>query len=239
MTCAFNKCAKINTCVGAILLIVGGIVFLSAHLSAEAGFDIETMGGSQSFTVSVEADDWHGLYIRASAPCEEGNIFDASVLSDPVITVTHQSSNTNAGFTVSCGLISTDPETSWEADHDPPLRSVGSFMPAEDSNDCGEQHCSQDDIANDMCYNPCAKLHGTYRITCSTDCWAVDLGEEIAEAIGGIMGAMVMLIVVVILLLAGAIVCCVACCCCCKGPDDKGAPQTVQGQVVGQPVGSA
>jgi hypothetical protein len=236
MTCAFNKCAKINTCIGTILLVIAGIVFLAAHLSAEAGFDMETMGGTRSFSVDVEADDWHGLYIRASDNCEAENMIQAS---DPIITVTHTASQTNAAFSVSCGFISTDPETSWEADHDPPLRSVGSFFPAEDQSDCGQQHCSQDEIANDMCYNPCAKLHGRYSITCSTDCWAVDLGEEIAEAIGGIMGMLVLLVVVIILLIVGTVVCCVACCCCCKGPDDKGAPQAVQGQVVGQPVGSA
>jgi len=235
MTCAFNKCAKINTCIGTILLIVAGIVFLSAHLSAEAGFDVETMGGGRSNRITVETNDLHGVYIRQSDTCESGNLFGDEP-SNPTVTVQHVATSTEDDPYVSCGSVCTDSESCWEAEHDPPLRSVGSFSPIDDPNDCSMDYCDSDYCSESN--PPCRKLHGAYTVTCSTDCWMVDLGEELAEAVGGIMGAIVMLVVVIILAIVGSILCCVACCCCCQGPD-KGAPPPVQGQVVGQPVGSA
>lgn len=233
MVCALNKCAKINACIGVIFMVIGGIVFIAAHVSVAAGFDIETQGGSGSFRVDVGTDSWHGVYIRASDACEE----EMFSLATPTISIVHAASNTDTSFGGNCGMINTNADENWEAAHDPPLRSVGSFTPADDDNDCGHtDHCSPDDEANGMCFPQCRKLHGAYQVTCSTDCWVVDLGEEIGEAIGGIMGAIALLIVMAICLIAGTILLCVACCCCCQGPDQpKGGPP-VQGAVIGQPV---
>lgn len=56
MTCAFNKCAKINTCIGVVLLVVGVIVCISANASAESVTD-KTMGGGRTVDVEVGNDD--------------------------------------------------------------------------------------------------------------------------------------------------------------------------------------
>lgn len=222
---------------GVIFLVIGLIVFIIAHVSAAAGFDVETQGGSTSFTLTLtgtDSDLGHTVYVRVSENCEEQGFFD---LASPTWDAVHSPTGTEASMHKHCGMINTDAENNWEAAHDPPLRSVGTFNKADDQSNCGNtDHCSADDVANNMCFERCLKLAGAYQVTCSTQCWVVDVGEEIGEAIGGIMAAIGLFIVMIILLLVGGILLCVACCCCCQGPD-KGAQQPpVQGQVIGQPV---
>lgn len=134
----------------------------------------------------------------------------------------HVASGNDVGFGAGCHN-----DEDWEADHDPPLRTVGSFHPADDEDDCGHtDHCLPDEVSRGDCEERCrdgSKLYGTYRVSCGVDCWVVDLGEELEEAVGGIMGTIVLLIIMIILVIAGAILLCVACCCCFQGPD-KPAP---------------
>lgn len=233
------------------MMIAGLICFLAGYLSAAAGFDIETQGGSTSFTISMSGSDvGHTVYIAQSATCTPGNWMDDNDNGDP--RVRYQWSGATSGVAppsevldISCGMVDTDtnPE-SFENSHDPPIRSVGVMNALTDPTDdvCQDtSHCSSDDgTVDEWCIPRCRSLDGDYEISCGSACWVVDAGEEFGEAVGGIMAMMGLLAVMAILLGVGDLLLCIACCCCCQGPDKvPGGGGPVQGMVVGQPVGSA
>jgi len=237
MPCACNRCAKIQSGVGCILIVVGGIVILASYLGASASFDIETTGGGNSVQVNLDNEDCgHSLYIRASDPCE-GDWFS---MTTPTISAVHVATGTAADVSGGCSAIETDSEVHWEAAHDPPLRGVGSFSAADDPNSpCDSTaHCDNDDHANGWCTPRCRKLTGSYQVTSSTSIWVLDACEELAEALTGIAAIIIMVYVCVAIFLVGGIFFCVACCCCCQGPDQPKVPPP-QGQVIGQPVAVA
>merc|ERR1711981_1086386 len=76
-------------------------------------------------------------------------------------------------------------EPAWEAANDPPLRNFLHFYP----NGWGTG----------------ATTEGTYTITSSLDLWVVDSGEEIGEAVGGIMAAGAIMVVGIIIFVVGLI----------------------------------
>jgi len=221
MVCAFNKAAKILTGIGACFTIVGVIIVIAGTIGTAASFDIETQGGSTSFSLEMSggSGSLYSVYVRSSYDCD----------ANPVDVTVEHSSGADGTHYESCRALPMDESESWEKSHDPPLRYAGFFSQASE-NDCGRV----DENGAEQC-----ALAGTYRITCSTQCWVVDSLEEVGEAIGGLMAAFGLLIASVIVFCVGAILCFVACCCCCQGPDKGAAPPPVQGMVVGQPVGSA
>merc|ERR1719382_1387970 len=89
-------------------------------------------------------------------------------------------------------------EPAWEAANDPPLRNFLHFYPV------GWGTGS-------------TTTEGTYTITSSLDLWVVDSGEEIGEAVGGIMAAGAIMVVGIIIFVVGLILSCVGCCCLCMG----------------------
>lgn len=239
MPCAFNKCAKINSCIGIVIAVIGGILLIAALTSTAAGFDIETTGGSSSFTVNMDSDCNYGLYIRASDTCE-----GSYPVTTPMLSVSHVASGTmSLPAPNSCGMIYTDSESNWEAAHDPALREVGSFSAVDDPLDCGHtDHCTQQELetGQGLCIPQCRTLMGPYRVTSSTNVWAVDWCEELGEALGGLVGGFILMVIGGLMGCIGSTFCLVACCCCCQGPDQpKYPPPAVQGQVVGQPVAMA
>lgn len=227
------------------MMIIGLICVLAGYLAAASGFDIETQGGSTSFTISMSGSDLgHSIYIAQDAACTDSDWSGDG--GNPRITSSFSGGTTSVEVAdISCGLVDTNPE-SFEGSHDPPIRSVGVFRahddPTDDRNAGGCQdtsHCNTDDV-NSYCIPQCRTLEGNYEISCGSACWVVDAGEELGEAAGGIMAMMGLLIVCFILLGVGDLLLCIACCCCCQGPDKvPGGGGPVQGMVVGQPVGSA
>lgn len=221
MVCAFNKAAKILTGIGGCFVIVGVIIAIAGTVGAAASLDMETQGGQMSFSIQMPHQGSFApayiVYVRADYDCD----------TTPVVSTAVQSPTGAQGtWTERCRSARTD-EDSWEASHEPPLRSAGTLYQATDS-------ACDPEIETEGCL-----ITGSYRITCSTNCWVWDSMEEVTEAVGGLMAAMGMFVIVVILNLVGALLCCIACCCCCQGPDKGASPPPVQGMVVGQPVGSA
>merc|ERR1711935_966657 len=163
----------------------------------------------------------HTIYIEQSASCTDDDFFSTGV-SDPLVTYsTAGQSNT---MSVRCGTFVAGAE-SFESSHDPPIRSAGSINAFDDPNAApNEDHCTADDRANGMCFARTAKLAGTYTISCSTNCWSVDVGEELGEAAGGIMAMIGLVLVMAVLLGVGDLLLCIACCCCCQGPDKPSGP---------------
>merc|ERR1712039_882420 len=86
----------------------------------------------------------------------------------------------------------------WMAKNDPPLRDMCHFMPATQPGGID-------------------KIQGDYTITSNAPMWVVDSGEEIGEAVGGILAAGAIMIVGIIIIVVGLILCCVGCCCLCMG----------------------
>merc|ERR1719401_2489854 len=87
-----------------------------------------------------------------------------------------------------CGEVQSD----WQASNDPPLRKLGHFF------------------LND---NAGAKVYGDYVITSTHPIWVVDSGEEIGEAVGGIMAMLGVFVIAIIVFIVSCILCCVGCCC--------------------------
>jgi len=239
MVCAFNKAAKILTCIGFCLSIIGVLCYVIALGSAASGFDIETQGGSRSFTISMAGGDLgHGVYIAQSASCTSTDLFEIgnAATNDPLIT--YSNGDQSETLSIQCSPIGPDSEETFENSHDPPIRSVGT-MGAISQNSNGQctdtSHCPDSDSGDESCTGAC---NGIYQISCSTDCWVIDAGEELGEAVAGAVGALLLMVVMALLLGIGGILLCVACCCCCQGPDKPAGPP-VQGMVVGQPVASA
>lgn len=246
MVCAFNKAAKILTGIGCCLIITGVLCLVIGIVSAATGFDIETQGGSTSFTISMTGSDMgHIVYIAQDAPCTDS--FDFSFgdsfteATNPEVTYSY--GGITETLSISCGTIyppGAEPET-FEGSHDPPIRRVGSMsaMGEYENPTCTDtSHCENSDTTNE--YSTCSgACNGEYQISCSTNCWVMDASEEFAEAAGGFMAMIGLVMVMAILLGVGNCLLCIACCCCCQGPDLKPGGGPVQGMVVGQPVGSA
>jgi len=226
------------------MMIIGLICVLAGYLAAASGFDIETQGGSTSFTISMSGSDFgHSVYIAQDAACTSYSYYPAADAS-PRITSSFSGGTTSVEvLELQCGMVNADPE-SFEGSHDPPIRSVGVFRAHDDPTDdplsstgCQDtSHCNEGDA---YCSPQCRTLDGNYEISCGSACWVVDAGEELGEAAGGIMAMFGLLVVCFILLGVGDLLLCIACCCCCQGPDKVPGGGPVQGMVVGQPVGSA
>merc|ERR1712084_192966 len=75
---------------------------------------------------------------------------------------------------------------------------------------------------------------GTYTIVSPVKIWVLDAGEELGEAVGGMLAAAGQGLIGILLIIVGAILCCVSCCCMDKTPAGGGGAAT--GTVVGQPV---
>merc|ERR1712066_547948 len=136
----------------------------------------------------------------------KGNLgFDVNILA----TVTTADCDTAyTGITIVTGSTAVTSKSShcsfavpvepvWEAANDPPLRNFLHFYP----NGWGTGTTTE----------------GTYMITSTLDLWVVDSGEEIGEAVGGIMAAGAIMIVGIIIFVVGLILSCVGCCCLCMG----------------------
>lgn len=224
------------------MIIVGLLCLVIGIVSAATGFDIETQGGSTSFTIGMDASDCgHSVYIEQSATCLEGNWMDSDDNGTP--SITYQIGNNPVQYVdISCRPALTSDE-SFEGSHDPPIRGVGTMNAMDDpAYTCAgcpactdTSHCS--DPQNQFC-RPRCKLAGQYQVNCGSRCWVIDTCEELGEAAGGFMAMIGLVMVMAVLLAVGDLLLCIACCCCCQGPDKPAGPP-VQGMVVGQPVGSA
>jgi len=175
--------------VGAVIVVVGIIVCIAGHITAGAslkvGFEIE---GETSGTMDVgeNSGGWgFSVHIKASELSNCDTIHSATNVSD--------SADSGVSMTNACSSASVTQE--WENDNDPPLIQMGTFYLSSDLNN--------------------EKVRGTYTVVSSTEVWVVDSGEEIGEAVGGIMAAGLVFIVGLVLAIVGAILCCVGCCCMC------------------------
>merc|ERR1711948_107366 len=189
----------VATCVallGGILLIV---TWVGAPESIKIGFESENKA---SVTLKATADDGasgYTIHIKASdhAQCEDAR--GKTAITDP------------SGADVLSWSMCSSEQAEWEANNDPPLRTLGYFTLAMDQGG--------------------APIYGDYIIASSLPLWIVDTSEESIEAVGGILGMLGLFVTAVVVLVVSSILCCVACCCMCSGESVDGTKQQ-QGKVV-------
>lgn len=212
MVCAFNRVAKTLASLGGCFIILGVIIAIARMVGTDASFETETHGGSTNFSVEmthVGGGLGYNVYARADYDCDE----------NPVNVTAQQNQTGDWGsFFPICGPT----DAAFASAHDPPLRFAGHVSQAQDTG------CGRTDAEG---LEQCA-VTGTYRVTCSTQCWIVDTAELVAELTGGLSSALATLLLCISILAVAVFLFSVACCCCCKGPDKDAA-------AVAQPVGSA
>merc|ERR1711972_26773 len=176
---------------------MGGIIICVAAMatasnSVDVGFDIEN---KNSGTLKVTAEkgglgfDVNIAASTSSADCSAQ--LAATTITDPNSADVSSSCSSHCSNAVQSG-------EHWMAKNDPPLRDMCHFFPA-------TQPGSLD------------KIQGDYAINSNAPIWVVDSGEEIGEAVGGILAAGAIMIVGIIIIVVGLIMCCVGCCCLCMG----------------------
>lgn len=184
--------AKILFIVGAVIIVIGGIVAIAAIVTAGAsvkvGFEIEGVTSGSMDVGENSGGLGFSVHIKASEVSNCDTHHSTTTVTD--------SNGADVSLTNECSSSSFSTED-WQTNNDPPLMKMGHFALNSDPG-----------LATQ-------KVRGTYELSSSTQLWVVDDLEEFGEAVGGIMAAGLGLIIGMILASVGSILCCVGCCCMC------------------------
>ena len=182
-----NTKSKILFGVGGILGLVGAILMIVAATAGseglKVGFEAENQ---QTVTLTVETGKGglgYALHIKASDHGSCESIKDGTTITKP-----SGASGSDPYLFDGCHEI----QSEWEAENDPALRKLGHWFLTDNSG---------------------AKVYGDYTISSSVPVWVVDSGEELGEAVGGIMAMLGLFVVAVVIFVVSCILCCVGCCC--------------------------
>lgn len=248
MACACNKCAKILSIIGIIFFVVGGIVYIIAHVTVSDAVTIESVSCGTSCVLANDdrmagtGNRWHVFIAgRVEDDVCEANV-DSATLDTPGTEGTDyacyvgDTMTIDCGFVGSCTSIPAGPED-WSMTHDPPLQSFGYARLPDDPNGAIVTETHDDGAGGTYTTERRPAWTGSMTLNCPVPCWYIDVHDEIGEAVTGIFAALGLMVVMIIMFIAATILFCVACCCCCQGPDQpKPTGQPIQGQVVGTPV---
>lgn len=191
-----------------IFSLIGVIMCIAAHVGASAstdvGFEVKNLAANTKGSWTAATTDTWGYSIHY----EESRKSDCSTIYSN--TKVWNGAGSQVSFLSACsgwGYI----RAQWEKDNDPPLTALSTLV-------------SRPLFASDA---------GTYEIQSTVPVWVVDKGEEMGEAVGGVLAAGGVFIGGLLVMGIGSCLCCVACCCMCTSdsPGGGGGPTTV---VVGQ-----